>query len=71
MMGNVNFNISIDLQGASGKPQRFRKFHFAVALCIGAVDENRLDVDDRRAIDGFDRSDAQAGSGDLAHGHAM
>ena len=25
--------------------------HCAVSLCIGAVDENRLDVDDRRAID--------------------
>jgi hypothetical protein len=28
----------------------------SLALCIGAVDENRLDVDDRRAIDGLDRS---------------
>jgi hypothetical protein len=39
-----------------------------VALSIGAVGENRLDVDDRRTID---RSDPQPGSGDLAHGHAM
>ena len=34
----------------------------SLALCIGAVDENRLDVDDRSAIDGLDRSDPQPGS---------
>jgi len=42
-----------------------------VALCIGAAGQNWLDVDDRRAIDGLDRSDSQPGAGDLAHGHAM
>jgi hypothetical protein len=36
-----------------------------------AIGENRLDADDRRAIDGFDRADPQSGSGDLAHGYAM
>jgi len=44
---------------------------YFVALSIGAVDDNRLDVDDRRAVDGLDRSDPQPSSGDLAHGHAM
>ena len=38
---------------------------------IGDADENRLDVEDRRAIDGFDRADPQPGSRDFAHGHVM
>ncbi len=42
-----------------------------VALGPGAVDEHRLEVDHRRAVDGLDRPDTQPGSGDLSHGHPV
>ena len=40
-------------------------------LEILKVGKDRLDVDDGRAVDGFDRADAQAILDDLADGDAM
>lgn len=36
-----------------------------------AISDHRLDVDDRRAVDGFDRSDEQAVPVDRAHGNGV